>query len=155
MGIPTVVYTNVSDTYTAEKQRPRETYVNGEVQEVERARVRRVVIGPAREHASRHRRGRSRLDLDVEPARRQHGHEDVGNVDEDRAKHLLGHVKEPNLDGPLRALLPALVHEDEQGQATEGQLHEEGKVAEELAVALGGLDEGGHGHGGGGVGGCC
>jgi len=51
---------------------------------------------------------------------------------EHRAKHLLGDVKEPNLDGPLGPLAPALEHEREQRQPAERELH---KVAHELAVA--------------------
>ena len=49
------------------------------------------------------------------------------------AKHLLGRVKEPDAHGPLRPLAPALVHEREQRQRAEGELHQDGEGAEQAA----------------------
>ena len=92
------------------------TYVDGEVEEIKRARVRNIRLIPPRivfvgSSSSTSCAARS----NGEATARKHRHEDVGNVHQHRAKHLLRHIKEPYLDRPLRALPPALVDERQQG----------------------------------------
>ncbi len=101
-------------------------YIDGQVEEIEGARIRHVVVGsPAQQPlAGRHRR---RLQLDGEAARRQHGHEDVGHVHQHGADHLLGHVEEPDLERPLRPLAPPLVHQRQQRQPAQRELHHDGE----------------------------
>lgn len=48
-------------------------------------------------------------------------------MDKYGAKDLLGDVEEPDLEGTLRPLPPALVDEREQGQSAERALDEEGE----------------------------
>jgi hypothetical protein len=76
---------------TGKKQ--RNTYINREVQKVERARVRLSAIV-----ARGSRQSRSLcLGQNIKLARRQHRHENVGEMKQHRAKHLLAHVEEPDL----------------------------------------------------------
>lgn len=152
--MPKVVCVHVSSTSVYPSE--RNTHIYRQVQQVERARVRHVRVVPAvvprPEHhpqRGRHHRRRRRHNLNAEPAARQHRHEDVGHVHQHAAKHLLGHVEEPDLDGPLRPLPPTLIDQGEERQRPERQLHKDGKRAQELAVAfLGGVVDGAHGDGG-------
>jgi len=51
------------------------------------------------------------------------------------AKHLLRNVEEPNQHGSLRSFPPSLVHQGHHGKAAESCLHNEGKGAQEAALA--------------------
>lgn len=133
------------------------TYVDGEVQQIKRARVRLVVPFVTTRGPLDHRGGGGHgggVHLDGEAPARQHRHEDVGDVHQDGPKHLLRSIKEPNLDRSLRPLSPAFVHERHEGQATEGKLHEQCKGPQQAALAIVVIIVLG-GRGGGGLGGLC
>lgn len=126
------------------------TYINSKIQQIERARIRRIAIvgcspvlaippPQAAHHHHRHgphRGGGGRLNLDGEASAREHRHEHVGDVHQYGSEHLLRHVKEPDFHRSLWPLPPPLVHQGHEGQAAERQLHEERKGAQQAALAL-------------------
>lgn len=62
----------------------------------------------------------------------EHRHKDVGDVNENRTKDLLGHVEEPNLEGPLRSFPPALENQREQSKGSKCTLDKNGKGTKEF-----------------------
>lgn len=67
------------------------------------------------------------LELDVDAATGEDGHEDVDDMDEHGADDLLGDVEEPDLNGPLGPLPPAFVHQGQQSQGAQRHLHNQGE----------------------------
>ena len=67
------------------------TYIDAQVQDVEGTRVGFVVAG------------------DLQLTGREHGHEQIGQVQHGRAEDLLRDIKGPHFQGPLRAFPPPLV----------------------------------------------
>ena len=98
------------------KRRLDLTYIDRKVEKIPRTRIRHISVIGFR--SPLHQPGRHWFHLvDGEGAARKHRHEYVGSVHKHRAKDLLGHIKEPDLDGTLGPLAPSLVDESEKSQA--------------------------------------
>lgn len=116
-----------------EKKVKKQTHIDAQVQQVERTWIRDKLVlgGPAHEAPDRVGGGRcargAGLELDVDAATGEDGHEDVDDMDEHGADNLLGDVEEPDLNGPLGPLPPALIHQGQQSQGAQRHLHNQGE----------------------------
>lgn len=109
------------------------TYIDGEVEEVEGAWIGGIVVVGSLCHLDR---DCTRFDLNRESATGQHGHEDIRDMHQDGTKDLFRSIESPDLERALRPLPPALKDQREQRQCSQRALHNQGKGAQQLALAL-------------------
>lgn len=79
------------------------TYIDSQVEQIERARVWLIPFLARSEMWSS-----IRLRRDVKLPRRQHGHQDVCQVQQNRTEYLLRRIEEPDLDRAAWVLPPSL-----------------------------------------------